>query len=133
MGKLFRPNFYQDLFLIRSSLYAPAPPPATSAGASGSAADEESTNSVLGQVPHQLRGFLGQFRTLPLVGAAYDKCTGCSETVLKAYEEQGFSMLIKAFNDVKYLETLTGLDKLFDEGEAALEKVDWDEEGDDDF
>ncbi len=69
---------------------------------------------------------------MPLVGAAYDKCTGCSETVLNAYEEQGFAMLVKAFNDAKYLETLTGLDKLFDEGEAALEKVDWDE-ADDDF
>lgn len=90
-------------------------------------------NSVLGHVPHQLRGFLGQFRTLPLVGAAYDKCTGCSETVLKAYEKEGFGMMLKAFNDVKYLESLTGLDKLFDEGEAALEKVDWDEEGEEDF
>ena len=40
-------------------------------------------------------------------------------------------MLLKAFNDHKYLETLTGLDKLYDEGEAALEAVDWDDdEGD---
>lgn len=44
-------------------------------------------------------------------------------------------MLLRAFNDQKYLETLTGLDKLFDEGEAILESVDWEEEdgGDDDF
>lgn len=44
-------------------------------------------------------------------------------------------MLIKAFNDQKYLETLTGLDKLFEEGEAALESIDWEEdgEGEDDF
>lgn len=35
-------------------------------------------------------------------------------------------MMLKAFNDTKYLEELTGLDKLFDEGEAALENVDWD-------
>jgi len=110
-------------------IYAPAPPPATNANIS----EDESANSVLGQVPHQLRGFLSQFRTIPLVGAAYDKCTGCSETVLKAYEKEGFEMLVKAFNDVKYLESLSGLDKLFDEGEAALEKVDWDEEGEDDF
>jgi ubiquitin-like modifier-activating enzyme ATG7 len=39
-------------------------------------------------------------------------------------------MLLKAFNDQKYLETLTGLDKLYDEGEAALESVDWDEDDD---
>jgi ubiquitin-like modifier-activating enzyme ATG7 len=91
---------------------------------------------------------------MPLVGAAYDKCTGCSETVcsclflvnifsdstflsyilqvLRAYETQGFSMLLEAFNDTKYLEKLTGLDKLFDDSEAALESVDWDDDDDDD-
>jgi ubiquitin-like modifier-activating enzyme ATG7 len=45
-------------------------------------------------------------------------------------------MLLEAFNDTKYLEKLTGLDKLFDEGEAALECVDWDDDGEeagDDF
>jgi hypothetical protein len=55
--------------------------------------------------------------------------------VLKAYETQGFSMLLEAFNDTKYLERLTGLDQLHIEGEAALESVDWDnddeEAGDD--
>lgn len=44
-------------------------------------------------------------------------------------------MLLKAFNETKYLETLTGLDKLYEEGEAALESVDWDagEGSDEDF
>lgn len=45
-------------------------------------------------------------------------------------------MLLEAFNDTKYLEKLTGLDKLFDEGEAALESIDWDDDGEeigDDF
>jgi ubiquitin-like modifier-activating enzyme ATG7 len=51
--------------------------------------------------------------------------------VLKAYETQGFDMLLKAFNETKYLEELTGLDKLYDEGEAAFDAVDWDE-GDED-
>ncbi|KAG6828952.1 hypothetical protein H0H87_012982 [Tephrocybe sp. NHM501043] len=88
----------------------------------------ESGGSVLGLVPHQLRGFLAQFRTMPIVGAAYDRCTGCSETVIQAYERQGFEMMLKAFNDAKFLPELTGLDKLYDEGEAALESVDWDEE-----
>jgi len=53
---------------------------------------------------------------------------------LKAYEKDGFAMLLKAFNEPGFLEEVTGLDKLYDEGEAALESVDWDEgEGDDDF
>ncbi|TDL27707.1 E1-like protein-activating [Rickenella mellea] len=84
--------------------------------------------SVLGLVPHQLRGFLAQFRTMPIVGAAYDRCTGCSETMLRAYETQGFDMMLKAFNEPGYLESLTGLDKLHDEGEAALENVDWEDD-----
>ena len=42
-------------------------------------------------------------------------------------------MLLQAFNESDYLEKLTGLDKLHEEGEAALEAVDWDEEGDDDM
>jgi hypothetical protein len=37
--------------------------------------------SVLGLVPHQIRGFLAKFENLKLVGPAYDKCTGCSQTV----------------------------------------------------
>lgn len=54
--------------------------------------------------------------------------------VLKAYETQGFAMLLKAFNESGFLESLTGLDKLHAEGEEALEAVDWEEgEGDEDF
>ncbi|KAJ7211241.1 hypothetical protein GGX14DRAFT_449600, partial [Mycena pura] len=83
---------------------------------------------ILGIVPHQLRGFLAQFRNLHIVGAAYGRCTGCSESVLKAYEAQGFDMILQAINDDKYLQKLTGLDKLYAEGEKALEDVDWDVE-----
>ncbi|KAF8885690.1 hypothetical protein CPB84DRAFT_1850295 [Gymnopilus junonius] len=111
-------------------VYSPAPPPNTNQPVHPDSSD--GINSVLGTVPHQLRGFLNQFRTMPLVGAAYDKCTGCSETVLKAYETEGFSMLLQAFNDAKYLETLTGLDKLYNEGDDLLESVDWHEEGEGD-
>ena len=56
--------------------------------------------------------------------------------VLRAYETEGFDMLLKAFNESGFLESLTGLDKLHAEGEQALEVVDWEEEGegeDEDF
>ena len=54
--------------------------------------------------------------------------------VLKAYETQGFAMLLRAFNEPGFLEGLTELDKLHAEGEEALEAVDWEEEGtDEDF
>jgi hypothetical protein len=56
-------------------LKAPAPKPNTPPE------EAASQGGILGMVPHQLRGFLAQFRNVPIVGAAYDKCTGCSETV----------------------------------------------------
>ncbi|KAL0953093.1 hypothetical protein HGRIS_004364 [Hohenbuehelia grisea] len=112
-------------------VHAPAPPPQKG----NEVADPSTSGSVLGLVPHQLRGFLAQFRNMHIVGAAYKRCTGCSDTVLEAYKKEGFDMLLKAFNDPKFLETLTGLDELYAEGQAALESVDWDpeSEGEDDF
>lgn len=58
-------------------VHAPAPPIQTRS----ETPDPSTPGSVLGLVPHQLRGFLAQFRSIPIVGAAYDRCTGCSETV----------------------------------------------------
>ncbi|GLB45959.1 hypothetical protein LshimejAT787_4300060 [Lyophyllum shimeji] len=42
-----------------------------------------SGDSVLGLVPHQLRGFLAQFRNIHIVGAAYDCCTGAARQCCK--------------------------------------------------
>lgn len=39
------------------------------------------SESILGLVPHQLRGSLAQFNNTLITGAAYDRCTGCSEKV----------------------------------------------------
>ncbi|KAL5520951.1 ATG7 [Sanghuangporus sanghuang] len=118
-----------------AGVHAPAPPADFLAKEyNDEDAEKGGYKGVLGVVPHQLRGFLAQFRTLPIVGAAYDRCTGCSEAVLQAYEREGFDMLLNAFNDTGYLERLTGLDKLHSEGEAALEAlegVEWDDEDDD--
>ncbi|KAG0150179.1 hypothetical protein CROQUDRAFT_652589 [Cronartium quercuum f. sp. fusiforme G11] len=95
-----------------------------------SANEEEKPGSVLGAVPHQIRGFLSRFENMKLVGPAYDRCTGCSDSVVKAYESKGFEMIKEVLNEVKYLEKLTGLDQLYDAGEAVMEDVDWDEEDD---
>lgn len=46
------------------------------------------------------------------------------------YRKEGIDMLLKAFDDAKYLEQVTGLDKLQDEADAVLEAVDWEEEDD---
>jgi len=38
-------------------------------------------------------------------------------------------MLLRAFNEEAYLEQLTGLDKLYEEAQAALNANDWEGEG----
>lgn len=152
-------TFIVYLFMSDSRPYrihVGAPPPASS-NASNTSDDANSSKytSVLGIVPHQLRGFLSQWRTMQIVGSAYDKCTGCGEAVssffpllcesicvlirllyrqvLQAYLSSGFDMLLQAFNDPKYLESLTGLDKLQEEARALdeeMEAVEWDEDED---
>lgn len=47
--------------------------------------------------------------------------------VVDAYRKEGFSMLLKAFNDPDLLERLTGLDELHKESEAVMDDVDWEE------
>lgn len=39
-------------------------------------------------------------------------------------------MLLRACNEPGYLEGVTGLDRLYAEGEGALESVEWDEDED---
>lgn len=41
----------------------------------------QSPSSIMGLLPHQIRGFLGQFSNMLIVGQAYDKCTACSQKV----------------------------------------------------
>ena len=116
-----------------AGIHAPAPPLQTDTSSSSSASSPPAHESILGLVPHQLRGFLAQFRTVPIVGAAYDRCTGCSERVVKAYEEQGFDMLLRAFNETEFLPELTGLKALYEETQAALEADDMVDAEEDDF
>lgn len=50
--------------------------------------------------------------------------------IVDEYRQNGFPMLLRAFNELDYLQKVTGLDQLYEEGEAALEAVEWDESSD---
>ena len=108
-------------------IHAPAPP---------SQANEEAGHaheSILGLVPHQLRGFLAQFRSVPIVGAEYDRCTGCRGKILQLYEKEGFDIPLKAFNDTEYPPELTGLKQMYEETQAALDNDEMVDADEDDF
>lgn len=82
------------------SIHAPAD---LAAGSATTAESSEADGSPLGLVPHQLRGFLAQFRTMLIEGPAYDRCTGCSATV-SPYSPSGRIrvVLLKFFRLVLY-------------------------------
>ena len=91
--------------------------------------------SCLGGVPHQIRGTLSRFATESMRGAAFSRCTACSDTVVQALSdpaEGGFGFLLRAFNGGAYLEDLTGLTQLHASAEAALASVDFFDDEDED-
>ncbi|RUS69787.1 hypothetical protein EGW08_022454 [Elysia chlorotica] len=63
----------------------------------------------LGVVPHQIRGFLSRFHQILPASQAFSMCTACCPVVLERYRTEGFDFLLRAFNEVGYLEELTGL------------------------
>ncbi|MCO5585493.1 hypothetical protein L7F22_039426 [Adiantum nelumboides] len=107
---------------------APAYIAQNASGSRGTATDSNSSlsDSILGHLPHQIRGSLFNFQNLLIHGPAYDRCTACSETVIDTYAKEGFEMIQKACNDEEYLRHLTGLDQLYDATDEI--EVEWDEE-----
>ena len=83
-------------------------------------------SNPVGLVPHQIRGFLGTYSTLLIVGHAYDKCTACSPAVLAGYLADPFGFVQRACASGTFLEDLTGLT------EMKNEKVQWEVEPVDD-
>ncbi|KAN0063852.1 Autophagy protein 7 [Thecaphora frezii] len=116
--------------VLQHDRYLEAPAASATGPQAAAAAEAEGASTVLGVVPHQLRGFLAQFNNLLVVGQAYDRCTGCSAAVVEAYRQGGFEMLLRAFNEDKYLEKLTGLDKMYAEAEEMEAALDWDDDED---
>lgn len=107
--------------------------PADRADTDDQGAPEESTleSSTLGLLPHQIRGFLSRFKNLLISGQAYDRCTACSDSILEAYDNEGFAFLLKVFQDAKHLEDITGLTRMKEESENL--DMDWDEDDDDEM
>ena len=63
------------------SIHAPAPPTSAFSQTSTHNLSADDGAGILGLVPHQLRGFLANFRNMGITGEAFDRCTGCSEKV----------------------------------------------------
>ncbi|XP_014785656.1 ubiquitin-like modifier-activating enzyme ATG7 [Octopus bimaculoides] len=73
---------------------------------------QSESESCLGIVPHQIRGFLSHYHIVLPAARAFKRCTACSDTVIKSYQKDGFDFLFMAFNIPSFLEDLTGLTQM---------------------
>ncbi len=74
-----------------------------------------------------MRGFLGTFSNMTIVGRRFTECTACSDQVIDSYRNRGFEFLRIALEDPKQLEEITGLAELHRKTEA-VDVEGWDEE-----
>ncbi|CDK27559.1 unnamed protein product [Kuraishia capsulata CBS 1993] len=84
-------------------------------------ANDSKNATILGELPHQMRGFLHKFETVKVQATNYKYCSGCSLKVLKEYEDEGWEFVKKALESSKYIEDLTGLTQVHEEAELAAE------------
>lgn len=81
----------------------------------------EPSDSLMGSVPHQIRGSLREFDLIKMQGKNYSQCIACSSIVLNEYKIRGMEFLHNCFLHPTSLEKLTGLDLLQQEAQELLE------------
>ena len=88
-----------------------------------------SETTVLGEVPHQIRGFLYNFSTLKLETPAYEHCPACSPKVIEAFTDSGWQFVKKALENPLYLEEISGLSIIKQEVELLGDDVfEWEDD-----
>ncbi|EEB05626.1 ubiquitin-like conjugating enzyme Atg7 [Schizosaccharomyces japonicus yFS275] len=90
------------------------------------------TNGILGEVPHQLRGFLHDFTILKIEGKAYPHCSACNPRVCAEWSNKKWEFVANAMNDSKYIEDLSGLSEIHEQGELADDIIAWGSDPEDD-
>lgn len=73
---------------------------------------ENNSESVIGIIPHQIRGELYNYSNMIMHGKNYDKCVACSDIMMDKLREDKYNFIIKCINENKYMEKICGLDFL---------------------
>ncbi len=73
------------------------------------------SESVIGIIPHQIRGELYNYSNTIMYGENYDRCVACSDIMMNKFKEDKYNFIIKCINEDKYMEKICGLDFLNNE------------------
>ena len=86
--------------------------PMASASVSLQQSNDDQDEGPLGPTVHSVRGSISNFHISKPTTSRFTNCTACSQSVLEEFAKSGFELLLQTAKDPKYLENLTGLDKL---------------------
>ncbi|XP_056645877.1 ubiquitin-like modifier-activating enzyme ATG7 isoform X1 [Diorhabda sublineata] len=73
--------------------------------------------SILGIVPHSIRGFLSSFEQFLPATEKYKNCVACSDLIINEYRQKGIEFLFKVFGSSKHLEDVALLTEMYKEME----------------
>lgn len=88
----------------------------------------DQNRSILGDIPHQIRGFLNNFSTLKLSTPAYAHCSACCPEIIDSCQELGWDFVRAALNDHTYIEQISGLTQVQQDAEKATQEWEEDDE-----
>lgn len=92
---------------------------------SGKEGESDGRQCILGEIPHQIRGFLDKFETLKVESPAYIHCSACSPVIVEMCRKNMWDFVKKALNDDEYIERCSGLLEIKQKMEGIAEDIVW--------
>ncbi|KAK5782045.1 hypothetical protein RI543_000531 [Arxiozyma heterogenica] len=80
---------------------------------------------ILGEIPHQIRGFLDKFETLKVESPAYTHCSACSHIIVETCRNNVWDFVKNSLNDNEYIERCSGLLEIKQKMESIMEDITW--------
>ncbi|KAK7203091.1 hypothetical protein BZA70DRAFT_283857 [Myxozyma melibiosi] len=79
----------------------------------------------LGEIPHQIRGFLRRFQQMNIMGVNYEHCSACSEPIVNLWKSEGWEFVKKALNVRGYVDEVSGLAEVRKRADELVNDDDW--------
>ncbi|KAK9448476.1 uncharacterized protein V1518DRAFT_438462 [Limtongia smithiae] len=113
--------------ILQHPLGAAAPAPRSDDANLKSLEDPTGDNchSPLGDVPHQMRGFLHRFDHRNFVGACADYCSACSDRIIQEWKKRGWDFVKNALNVPGYVDDVSGLTDMRSKADELADDDAW--------